>query len=77
MAASARSSLSGRELVSFDTAAAVEADKETRRQGDKESANGKGNGSACLPLSMSSNSLPPLVQQAVSPGEIPHCSAAG
>ncbi len=61
----------GAELVSFDTAvAAVESDKETRRQGDKESTNGSG--SACLPLSMSSNSLPPLVQQAVSPGEAPH-----
>lgn len=55
----------GAQLVSFDTG--VE-DKETGRQGDKENSNS--NGSACLPLSMSSNSLPPLVQRAVSPRTI-------
>jgi 2-oxoisovalerate dehydrogenase E2 component (dihydrolipoyl transacylase) len=58
----------GAELVSFDTATAGEQENETRRQGDKASANG--GGSACLPLSMSANSTPPLVQRATSPGEI-------
>jgi 2-oxoisovalerate dehydrogenase E2 component (dihydrolipoyl transacylase) len=54
----------GAQLVSFDTVAAGE-DKETGRHGDKE-RNGH-EGAACLPLSMSAGSMPPLVQQAISP----------
>src|SRR3954470_13249012 len=54
----------GAQLVSFDTSAAIQ-DKETARQGDKESS--IVNGSACLPLSMSAGAMPPLVQRAVSP----------
>jgi 2-oxoisovalerate dehydrogenase E2 component (dihydrolipoyl transacylase) len=46
----------GAQLVSFDTPD-VEADRQTSIE----------EGAACLPLSMSANSMPPLVQQAVSP----------
>src|SRR5437764_12153135 len=59
----------GAQLVSFDTATA-EGDKEKRGQGDKERA--EIDGSACLPLSMSAGSMPPLVQQAVSPTDASH-----
>jgi 2-oxoisovalerate dehydrogenase E2 component (dihydrolipoyl transacylase) len=54
----------GAQLVSFDTSGAG-TDKETGRQADKEIPIVEG--SACLPLSMSASSMPPLVQQAVSP----------
>jgi 2-oxoisovalerate dehydrogenase E2 component (dihydrolipoyl transacylase) len=54
----------GAQLVSFDTAGAEE-DNATGRLGDKE-RNGH-EGAACLPLSMSAGSMPPLVQQAISP----------
>ena len=47
-----------------------EEDTETRRQGDKETRSI--DGATCLPLSMSANSMPPLVQQAVSPSDAPH-----
>lgn len=46
----------GAQLVSFDTSAIDEAKRLPL-----------GEGSACLPLSMSAGSMPPLVQQAVSP----------
>lgn len=63
----------GAELISFDTAAAaaeVSGEKEIERLVGKEL---KSSGGACLPLSMTSNnSLPPLVQRAVSPGDLPH-----
>jgi 2-oxoisovalerate dehydrogenase E2 component (dihydrolipoyl transacylase) len=55
----------GAQLVSFDTP--CEEEKETRRQGDKETKNSTS--AACLPLSMSASSMPPLVQQAVSPND--------
>ena len=65
----------GAELVSFDTTAVGEVDRESRRQGDRESS--IGNGAACLPLSMvSNNAVPPLVQRAVSPGEHPQPQAS-
>jgi 2-oxoisovalerate dehydrogenase E2 component (dihydrolipoyl transacylase) len=51
----------GAELVSFDTSASRE-DKEILIT----------EGSACLPLSISNTSVPPLVQQAVSPTSRPH-----
>src|SRR5215475_7149115 len=54
----------GAQLVSFDTSDVAEY-KDTGRHGDKEISNN--GGSECLPLSMSANSLPPLVKQAVSP----------
>ncbi len=53
----------GAHLVSFDTSCGE--DTETRRHGDKETKNSTS--AACLPLSMSASSMPPLVQQAVSP----------
>jgi 2-oxoisovalerate dehydrogenase E2 component (dihydrolipoyl transacylase) len=46
----------GAQLVSFDT---IDAEAEQQTLIDE--------GAACLPLSMSANSMPPLVQQAVSP----------
>jgi 2-oxoisovalerate dehydrogenase E2 component (dihydrolipoyl transacylase) len=54
----------GAQLVSFDMVAAAEV-TEIGRYGDKE-RNGH-EGAACLPLSMSAGSMPPLVQQAISP----------
>lgn len=59
----------GAELVSFDTSAKVE-DRETRRQGDKETA--VENGRACLPISLATaNGTAPVVQRAVSPEVVP------
>ncbi len=62
----------GAELVSFDTSAMPEVEKQVSKLVDRDPQ--IVNGSACLPLSMSSNSIPPLVQQAVSPGDVPHVS---
>lgn len=59
----------GAELVSFDTSAAAAESRDSRRAADREAS--IQNGAACLPLSMSSNSMPPLVQQAMSPGDAP------
>jgi 2-oxoisovalerate dehydrogenase E2 component (dihydrolipoyl transacylase) len=59
----------GAELVSFDTSTPAPEEREPRRQLDR--ATSIQNGAACLPLSMSSNAMPPLVQQAMSPGDAP------
>src|SRR6478736_895429 len=48
----------GAQLVSFDTLVAEQAPQTPLHDG-----------AACLPLSMAANSMPPLVQQAVSPTE--------
>jgi 2-oxoisovalerate dehydrogenase E2 component (dihydrolipoyl transacylase) len=59
----------GAELVSFDTSALAAESRDSRRAADREAS--IQNGAACLPLSMSSNAMPPLVQQAISPGDVP------
>src|SRR3954468_8846023 len=63
----------GAELVSFDTSSANAQTEHARA--DREVKNAGMNGSACLPLSMSSNAMPPLVQQAMSPGDMPQIQA--
>jgi 2-oxoisovalerate dehydrogenase E2 component (dihydrolipoyl transacylase) len=59
----------GAELVSFDTSSEVAAIDHARPERNIE--NHVLNGSNYLPLSMSSNSMPPLVQTAMSPGDMP------
>jgi 2-oxoisovalerate dehydrogenase E2 component (dihydrolipoyl transacylase) len=58
----------GAELVSFDSSVGGEVDQESRRPGDKKSANGAG--VDCLPMSMSSSPASRLVEQAVSPRDV-------
>jgi 2-oxoisovalerate dehydrogenase E2 component (dihydrolipoyl transacylase) len=58
----------GAELVSFDTSTALGDSRESRRAPERESV--VQNGAGCLPFSMSSNAMPPLVQQAISPGDV-------
>src|SRR5882757_2307840 len=60
----------GASLVSFDTSETTDLDRIPRRSDQRDSEHV--NGSACLPMSMSSNSVTPLVQQAMSPGDAPH-----
>lgn len=61
----------GAQLVTFDTSQ-PQAETQARRQGDNET-NGL-DGSACLPMSMSATSMPPLVQRAVSPTAPPRAT---